>query len=467
MKSMQRILVLVVALSVAAPTLAQNRRSDQNWVATWATALVSRPLPQGRGQGAAPAPAQPAAPAAAAPAPAAPGGPGPAPAPAGPAGPGGGRGGFAPPTTLTNQTIRQIVRTSIGGSRVRVVLSNAFGTAPIEVGAAHVALRDKAAAAAAADAAIVASSAKPLTVSGASSFTILAGATAVSDPIDVTVAPVSDLVVDLYFPGELGIGPSPVTTHNGASQTNFVSETGNHSGAAALPVSARTGAWFLLARVEVMAPAGTAAVVTFGDSITDGARSTADSNNRWPDQLARRLAARKGAGVAVLNAGISGNRVLGDGAGVSALARFDRDVLMQTGVTHVVVMEGINDIGIARSNPTPSAADLIAGHKQLIERAHARGLKIYGATLTPYEGAGYFSPEGEAKRQALNQWIRTSGAYDGVIDFDQITRDPAAPTKFLPAYDSGDHLHPGDAGYKAMGDAVDLALFGGRSGSDR
>jgi lysophospholipase L1-like esterase len=350
---------------------------------------------------------------------------------------------------------------------VRVVLSNAFGTAPIEVGAAHVALRDKAAAAAAADAAIVASSAKPLTVSGASSFTILAGATAVSDPIDVTVAPVSDLVVDLYFPGELGIGPSPVTTHNGASQTNFVSETGNHSGAAALPVSARTGAWFLLARVEVMAPAGTAAVVTFGDSITDGARSTADSNNRWPDQLARRLAARKGAGVAVLNAGISGNRVLGDGAGVSALARFDRDVLMQTGVTHVVVMEGINDIGIARSNPTPSAADLIAGHKQLIERAHARGLKIYGATLTPYEGAGYFSPEGEAKRQALNQWIRTSGAYDGVIDFDQITRDPAAPTKFLPAYDSGDHLHPGDAGYKAMGDAVDLALFGGRSGSDR
>jgi hypothetical protein len=148
----------------------------------------------------------------------------------------------------------------------------------------------------------------------------------------------------------------------------------------------------------------------------------------------------------VLNAGISGNRVLGDGAGVSALARFDRDVLMQTGVTHVVVMEGINDIGIARNNPSPSAADLIAGHKQLIERAHARGLKIYGATLTPYEGAGYFSPEGEAKRQALNQWIRTSGAYDGVIDFDMVTRDPAAPTKFLPAYDSGDHLHPGDAG---------------------
>ena len=437
MHPMKRAVVLAIVLLTVVPTRAQNRRGEQ-WVATWATALVARP-----------APAAPAAPA-----PAAPAVSGSAPAPAAPApAPGGGRGGFAPPTTLMNQTIRQIVRTSIGGSRVRVVLSNAFGTAPIEVGAGHVALREK-------DAAIVASSAKKLTVSGASTFTVLAGATVITDPVELAVAPVSDLVVDLYLPGDLGVGTSPVTTHNGASQTNFVSETGNHSGEAALPASGRSGAWFLIARVEVAAPAGTAAVVTFGDSITDGARSTADMNNRWPDQLARRLAARKGPAVAVLNAGISGNRVLGDGAGVSALARFDRDVLMQTGVTHVVVMEGINDIGIARSNPSPSAADLIAGHKQLIERAHARGLKIYGATLTPYEGAGYFSPEGEAKRQALNQWIRTSGAYDGVIDFDMITRDPAAPTKFLPAYDSGDHLHPGDAGYKAMGDAVDLALFG-------
>ena len=345
------------------------------------------------------------------------------------------------------------MRTSVGGSRVRVVLSNAFGTAPIEIGAGNIALRDK-------ESSVITSSVKPLTVAGASKFTVLAGATLVTDAVDLTVPPVSDLVIDLYVPNDLGISPSPVTTHNGASQTNFVSETGNHSGVTNLPVNARSGAWFMIARVEVMAPSATAAVVAFGDSITDGARSTTDTNNRWPDQLARRLAARKGPGVAVLNAGISGNRVLGDGAGVSALARFDRDVLMQTGVTHVVVMEGINDIGIARSNPSPSADDLIAGHKQLIERAHARGLKIYGATLTPYEGAAYYSPEGEAKRQALNNWIRTSKAYDGVIDFDMITRDPAAPTKFLPAYDSGDHLHPADAGYKAMGDAVDLALFG-------
>jgi lysophospholipase L1-like esterase len=457
MQPITRLIAVVVVVLAAVPAPAQNRRGEQ-WVATWATALVARPVQQGAPRGQGPAPAAPQAPAAAPATAAQPssgsGGPpplaatGPAPAAAG-----GGRGGFAPPTTVNNQTLRQIVRTSVGGSRVRVVLSNAFGTAPIDIGAGNIALRDK-------ESSLVTSSVKPLTVAGASKFTVLAGATLVTDPVDLTVPPVSDLAIDLYVPNDLGISPSPVTTHNGASQTNFVSETGNHSGVTNLPVNGRSGAWFMIARVEVLAPAGTAAVVTFGDSITDGARSTADTNNRWPDQLARRLAARKGSGVAVLNAGISGNRVLGDGAGVSALARFDRDVLMQTGVTHVVVMEGINDIGIARNNPSPSADDLIAGHKQLIERAHARGLKIYGATLTPYEGAAYYTPEGEAKRQALNNWIRTSKAYDGVIDFDMITRDPAAPTRFLPAYDSGDHLHPGDAGYKAMGDAVDLALFG-------
>jgi len=386
-------------------------------------------------------PAPPAAPAAQAAAPAAPAPPG---RQGGP--------GFQPPATVNNQTLRQIVRTSIGGNRVRVVLSNVFGTAPVEIGAADIALRDK-------DSMVIASSVKPLTFGGSATGTIRAGATLVSDPVEMIVAPLTDLAVDLFVAGDLGLGPSPVTTHNGASQTNYISQTGNHSGVANMPVAARPAAWFLLARVEVMAPANTMAVVAFGDSITDGARSTIDTNNRWPDHLARRLAARKGAAVAVLNAGISGNRVLGDGAGVSALARFDKDVLMQTGVTHVIVMEGINDIGVARSNPSPTADDLIAGHKQLIERARARGLKIYGATLTPFEGAPYFTAEGEAKRQALNDWIRTSRAYDGVIDFDKITRDPAAPTKFLPLYDSGDHLHPGDAGYKAMGEAVDLALF--------
>ena len=426
----RRFIALALVIFIASPAFAQARRNDK-WVATWATALVAR--------------AQPVAPAPSAAAPALTAAPP-------PQGRGGGRGAAAP-ITVNSQTIRQIVRVSVGGSRLRVVLSNAFGTAPVQIGAAHAALRDK-------DSAVVAASVKPLTFGGSATATIRAGATLVSDPIDLAVPPVSDLAVDLFLPGELGASPSPVTTHNGASQTNYLSEAGNHSGSATLPVARTTNAWFLLARVEVVAPDATTAVVAFGDSITDGAASTSDTNSRWPDVLARRLAARKGSAVAVLNAGISGNQVLGDGAGVSALARFDRDVLLQTGVTHVVVMEGINDIGIARANPSPSAEDLIAGHKQLVERAHARGLRIYGATLTPYEGAAYYSIEGEAKRQALNEWIRSSKAYDGVIDFDKATRDPAAPTKFLPAYDSGDHLHPGDAGYKAMGEAVDLALFG-------
>ena len=453
MKLLKPLLACGLALFIALPALGQSRSSDR-WVASWATALVARPLgqgPGGRGQGPAAPAAQPAAPAAAPSAPAAPAPPS-GPPPAAPAPPGGGRGGFPAPVTISNQTIRQIVRVSAGGDRIRVVLSNAFGTAPVEIGAAHVALRDK-------DSMLKAASVKPLTFGGATTGKILSGATIVSDPVDLSLAPASDLVVDVYLPGDLGLGPSPVTTHNGASQTNYLSATGNHSGEPSMTVERTAGAWFLLSRVEVAAGKEAGAVVTFGDSITDGARSTVDTNSRWPDYLARRLAARKGPAFGVLNAGISGNQVLGDGAGVSALARFDRDVLMQTGVTHVIIMEGINDIGIARTNPSPSAADLIAGHKQLIERAKARGLKVYGVTLTPFEGAAYWTAEGEAKRQALNEWIRTSKAYDAVIDFDKLTRDPAAPTKFLPAYDSGDHLHPGDAGYKAMGEAVDLKLF--------
>jgi len=211
-----------------------------------------------------------------------------------------------------------------------------------------------------------------------------------------------------------------------------------------------------------MAPESVGAVVTFGDSITDGTRSTVDTNNRWPNLFAKRLMEQPGGGMGVLNHGIAGNRVLSIaafGVGINALARFELDALSQPGVTHIVVLEGINDIGQARQNPTPSAEDLIVGYKQLIERAHSKGLKIYGATLTPFEAAAYFTKEGEAKRQAVNEWIRTSKAYDAVIDFDQVTRDPANPTRFLPQFDSGDHLHPNDAGYQAMANAVDLALF--------
>jgi lysophospholipase L1-like esterase len=219
----------------------------------------------------------------------------------------------------------------------------------------------------------------------------------------------------------------------------------------------------LLTGVQVVSPDAAGVIVAFGDSITDGTRSTPETNNRWPDHLARRLLSQSPAlKMGVLNAGIGGNRVLGEGvfnAGINALARFELNALSQPGVTHIIVLEGINDIGNARLNPTPTAEDIIAGHRQLIERAHARGLKIYGATLTPFWGAAYYTDIGEAKRQAVNEWIRTSKAYDAVIDFDKATRDPSEPKKFLAAYDSCDHLHPSDAGYKAMADAIDLGLF--------
>jgi lysophospholipase L1-like esterase len=215
---------------------------------------------------------------------------------------------------------------------------------------------------------------------------------------------------------------------------------------------------YFIARVEV-ASSQAVSIVTFGDSITDGTRSTPNMNKRWPDRLAARLAQQSPGRFAVLNMGIAGNRLLTDGAGANALSRFDRDVLVQPGVGYVVIMEGINDIGQARENLTPGAAEVIAAHQQLIARARARGLKVFGATLTPFDGAAYFTAVGEEKRKAVNEWIRTSRAYDAVLDFDAVLRDPAAPTKFLPAYDSGDHLHPSDAGYEAMGDAVDLKLL--------
>jgi lysophospholipase L1-like esterase len=337
-----------------------------------------------------------------------------------------------------------------------VVLGNEFGTAPLTIGAASIALCDK-------DAKIAANSSRALVFGGRPSVTIPAGASMISDPVDENVPPMGDLAIDLYLPEEMTPVTSPLTVHAGASQVNYVSSTGNFAGSADLPVSSTTPSWYLIERVEVVAPAETAAIVTFGDSITDGARSTPNTNNRWPDHLAKRLLARPGnTKLAILNTGIGGNRLLSDSIanfGINALARFDRDVLAQPGATYVVVLEGINDIGNARANPVPSAADLIGAQEQMIQRAHAHGLKIFGATLTPFEGAAYFTPEGEGKRQAINNWIRTSKAYDGVIDFDSATRDPASPGKFLALYDSGDHLHPNDAGYEAMGKSIDLNLF--------
>jgi len=435
--------VLVAASAAALLFVADSelraQRAD-HWVGTWATAVVVRP------QGPAAAPATAPEGSACAPAVF-----GPAPGRGGPAG--GGRAGFTPPAPLNfkNQTLRQIVHVSLGGDRLRVVLSNAFGTVPLEVGAAHVALREK-------DAAIQTKSDRPLTFGGRPSTFIAAGAVAVSDPVSLTVPTAADLAIDLYLPGDTAASTSPLTTHQGALQLNYVSADGNHAGEPDFPGAATTQQWFFLARVEVAAPEQAGAVVTFGDSITDGTRSTPNTNNRWPDELARRLAAQK-IPLGVLNEGIAGNRVLCDGAGVSALARFDRDVLAQTGANYVVVLESINDIGIGRSNAVPSADDLIAAHKQLIERAHAHGLKIYGATLTPFDGAAYFTSEGEAKRQAVNQFIRSGKAYDGVIDFDAAVRDSAAPSKIQQKFNPGDNLHMNDAGYQAMAGAIDLGLF--------
>jgi lysophospholipase L1-like esterase len=365
------------------------------------------------------------------------------------------------PLHVSNQTLRQIVHVTLGGSRLRVVLTNVFGTVPLSIGAAQVALRDH-------DASIQPQSSRPLTFDGSTSTTIPPGTIVLSDPVTLTVRDFGDLAVDIYLPNDTATMHSPITTHAASWQTNYVSTPGNHAGAASLPVQTTTAyrrqdglptaTWFFLARVEVTAPANTEAVVTLGDSITDGTASGTDTNNRWPDHLARRLLSAN-LKLAVLNAGIGGNRVLGDGNGVSALARFDRDVLAQPGVRHVIVLEGINDIGGARDNPLPGARDLIAAHRQLIERAHAHGLKIYGATLTPFEGANYYTAGGEAKRQALNDWIRTGKAYDAVFDFDAAVRDPSHPARTLPQYDAGDHLHLNAAGYKVVADAIDLSVF--------
>ena len=355
-----------------------------------------------------------------------------------------------PIQSFNNQTVRQIVHTSIGGSRARVVISNAFGTAPLTIGAAQIAVRAE-------EAAVAPGSGRPLSFRGTGSVTIPPGAVLFSDAVDMTVAPYADLVIDVFVPGDTA--GMPLTMHTGALQTTYVSEPGNHVGEASFPAAMTVPSWYFVARVEVLAPATVGAVVTFGDSITDGTASTPNANRRWPDGLARRVSSAGPNAMAVLNLGIGGNRLLSDGMGISGLARFDRDVAAQSGATHVIVLEGINDIGFAGDDPSPSAANLIAAHQQLIARAHAHGLTILGATLTPYEGAAYATKVGEAKRQALNQWIRTSRAYDGVIDFDAATRDSSQPGRILPAFDPGDHLHPNDAGYQAMADGIDLGLF--------
>ena len=371
---------------------------------------------------------------------------------------------FAPvgiPRTLRNQTVRHVARISLGGSRVRVEFSNEYGSQPLVIGGAHVALAGE-------KGAIAPGSDRVLTFSGRPSITVPPGAPVWSDPVDLAVPALGSVAVSLFLPEV-----TPATTwHNDARQTAYISGEGDATAAERFEPAQTVTSRMFLSGIAVEAAPGDRAVVLFGDSITDGDGSTLDANHRWPDFLAERLV-KAGAKVAVVNEGISGARVLRNRMGDNALARFDRDVLSHPYADTVVLMMGINDIGwpdtilVPKGEPAPAADDVIDGYEQLVARAHAHGMRIIGATLTPFEDTfhgtplyGYYSEAKEAKRQAINQWIRTSGAFDGVIDFDAATRDPANPKHIQAQYDKGDHLHPNDTGYKAMAESVDLKLLG-------
>jgi len=413
--------------AIAATLLGPTAFAQEHWVATWAASPIATNIPA--------APAKPVA------APVAEGAPVAAPAKPGP----------APLRSFNNQTIRMVANTSIGGRSVRVELANTFGTDRLKIGSAHIALRDH-------DSAIVPGSDRMLTFSGLASATIPPGASMISDPVDLAVPAAGDLVVSIYVPGDSG----PPTQHSTGLHTTYISSEGDFAGLPDFTPARTSNSWYFLSGIDVLAPADTGLIVAFGDSITDGATSTNNADASWPSMLAKRLNDAGVTNLAVVNEGISGNRVLGDGAGVSVLARFERDVLAQPGIKYLVFMEAINDIGGAsRAGATPvTAEEIIAIYKQMIARAHTRGIKVIGATLTPYEGASYYSEPGEVVRTAVNQWIRTTGMLDGMIDFDLATRDPEHPGKFRPGFNIRDNLHPNDAGYKAMAESIDLSLFG-------
>jgi lysophospholipase L1-like esterase len=371
-------------------------------------------------------------------------------------------GNLLDPELMRDATLRQIVRLSVGGSQLRVWLSNAFGTQPLHLTSVHVAR--PAATSAAAGSAIDASSDRAVMFHGAPDVTIPAGAEYLSDAVALPVAALSSLAISIHFDQP----PVGETGHPGSRATSYVAH-GDLVSAANLPDAKMAEHWYEVSGVDVSGPEKASTVVTLGDSITDGHGATTNGNDRWPDVLAGRMQADKSTRMmGMLNEGIGGNRLLLDGLGPNALARFDRDVLAQTAVHAVIVLEGVNDLGtltrdhdVSEEEHAALVGRIEAAYSQMIERAHAHGIRVIGVTIMPYGGSKYYhpGPESEADRQAINAWIREAGHFDAVVDFDKLTRDPTHPDHLLPAYDSGDGLHPGPVGYKAMGDAIPLKLL--------
>ncbi len=357
--------------------------------------------------------------------------------------------------TLEGATLRQIVHVSIGGSKLRLCLSNAFGATALSVRGVHLAL-------AGSGGAIRPATDRPLLFHGQPAVAIPAGASFLSDPLEFALPARSEVAISIYFNSV----PATLTTHPGSRTTSYVL-TGDHLAAPALPAANKIVRWFFINGLEVLDDGGqAAALAVLGDSITDGYGCTTDADNRWTDELARRLQADAGTrSIGVLNEGIGGNRLLRDGLGPNALARFGRDVLDQSGVRWLIVLEGINDLGTrvdarTKGQPFASASDIIGAYEQIIARARAHGIRVIGATMTPIGGnKNYWSADGDADRQTINDWIRAPGHFDAVIDFDAAFRSPDQPERMKPGLDSGDHLHPSVAGYAEMARVVDLALF--------
>jgi lysophospholipase L1-like esterase len=421
-KFMNMTLAMLMTMVLTSAALAQTPKNEKHWVSAWSSAMHT-PLAFVPGQAV---------------------------------------------TGLENRTLRMIVRPTIAGARVRIRFSNAFGNQPLPIGAAHIALVSK-------DDKIIPESDRTLTFSGNGSTRIPPGAPMLSDPVNLKFPAFAEIAVSIFLTGKV----ETVTFHLTGQKPTFISEPGDFTAKPEIPNATTKPSWFFLAGLEVLAPRQTTTILALGDSITDGVGANQGEYKDWPDLLANRLAAQKGLpAMALVNTGIGGNRVLHDGAGVSALARFDRDVLAQPGIAGIILLEGINDIGWPRMKlpePRPGAApmespfakefvsakDIISGYQQIIDRAHQHGIKVFIATLLPYAGADYYTEDGEAIRIAVNQWIRKSGAADGYFDFEKAVRDPNNPVRFRDGYHSGDNLHPSAAGYQAMADAVDLVVLRG------